>query len=61
MADYLKMYYALCSGVSKVVDDMPEMNIFRPYRQRLIDLLQEAEDIYIDTDNVVQIQSDKKT
>ena len=49
MSDYQKMYYAVCAGVSNVVDEMPETAAFQKYRQRLIDILQEAEDIYIET------------
>ena len=60
MADYRKMYYALCSGVSKVLDDMPDREPFTDYR-RLETLLREAEEIYIETANVIDLPGEKKT
>ena len=53
MPDYQKMYYILCAGVSDVIDDMPDCGLFRPYRQRLESLLLEAEEVYIQTDNLL--------
>ena len=53
MADYQKMYHILCAGVSSVIDDMPDCGLFRPHRQRLKSLLLEAEEVYIQTDNVL--------
>ena len=60
MADYKKMYYTLCAGVSNVLDDMPDREPFREYYLRLEALLQEAEDIYIDTANVIDLSGEKK-
>ena len=60
MADYREMYYTLCAGVSKVLDDMPDREPFRKYYHRLEALLQEAEDIYIDTANVIDLPAESK-
>ena len=58
MPDYRRMYYTLCAGVSGLLDDMrPEEN--EPIYRRLEMLLQEAEDIYIKTADVIQLP-DKK-
>ena len=59
MADYRKMYYALCSGVSKVLDDMPEQEPFTDYYRQLETLLREAEEIYIETANVIDLPPEK--
>ena len=61
MADYREMYYTLCAGVSKVLDDMPDREPFKEYYQRLEALLQEAEDIYIETSNVIDLPGEPKT
>ena len=60
MADYREMYYTLCAGVSKVLDDMPDREPFREYFRRLKELLQEAEDIYVDTANVIDLPQEPK-
>ena len=61
MADYQKMYYALCSGVSKMLDDMPDREPFTDYYRRLETLLQEAEEIYIETANVIDLPGEQKS
>ncbi len=55
MPNYQKMYYILCAGVSAVIDDMPDCGLFRCYRQDLQSLLLEAEEVYIQTDNVISL------
>ena len=49
MPDYQKMYYAVCSGVSRVLDHMPDNDLFRETKKQLADVLLEAEEIYIET------------
>ena len=49
------MYYAVCSGVSSVLDDMPDGDAFREIRKRLTDVLLEAEDIYINTADILEM------
>lgn len=49
MPDYQRMYAVLCAGVSEVLDDMEGKEELRDWFQRLKALLNEAEDIYIDT------------
>ena len=49
MADYAKMYAVLCAGVSDVLDDMEGKAELQAYFQRLKELLNKAEDIYIET------------
>ena len=44
MADYQKMYYLLCSAASKAIDAPPE-----EARRILQNALDEAEEIYLDT------------
>lgn len=56
MADYRRMYYTLCAGVSVLLDDMPADGVYQSVYQRLELLLQEAEDIYIETADVVWLE-----
>ena len=49
MADYRRMYSTLCAGVSEVLDDMQGQPDLETFYLRLQDLLNQAEDIYIDT------------
>ena len=49
MADYQRMYALLCSEVSKALDSIPEAEPFLDLRRRLLDALEQAENIYIDT------------
>ena len=49
MPDYQRMYAVLCAGVSEALDDMEGKEELRDRSQRLKALLNEAEDIYIDT------------
>ena len=49
MADYEKMYAVLCAGVSEVLDEMEGKEECREYFRRLKELLNRAEDIYIET------------
>ncbi len=61
MADYRKMYSILCAGVSALLDDMPPVGDFEPFYHRLEALLHEAEEIYIETADVIHLpdRSDK--
>ena len=59
MADYREMYYTLCAGVSKVLDDMPDREPFTDYYRRLEALLREAEEIYIETANVIDLPEER--
>ena len=64
MPDYRKMYYVLCAGISSLLDDMPERTDLQSIYQRLEALLHEAEDIYIDTADVIRLEdypSENKT
>ena len=56
MPDYRRMYYALCAGISSLLDDMQESRELESIYQRLETLLHEAEDIYIDTADVIRIE-----
>ena len=55
------MYYLLRAGVSSVLDDMRADGEFQSIYQRLETLLQEAEEVYIETSNVIPLadQSEK--
>ena len=44
MPDYQKMYYAVCSGVSRVLDHIPDNDLFRETKKQLADVLLEAEE-----------------
>ncbi len=61
MPDYRRMYYLLRAGVSSVLDDMRADGEFQSIYQRLETLLQEAEEVYIETSNVIPLadQSEK--
>ena len=56
MPDYRRMYYVLCAGISSLLDDMQESRGMDSVYQRLETLLREAEDIYIDTADVIRIE-----
>ena len=56
MPDYQRMYYVLCAGISSLLDDMLERREQDSIYQRLETLLHEAEDIYIDTADVIRIE-----
>ena len=56
MPDYRRMYYTLCAGISSLLDDMQESREMGSIYQRLETLLHEAEDIYIDTADVIRIE-----
>ena len=56
MPDYRRMYYTLCAGVSAVLDDMQEREEFPGVYYRLEALLQEAENIYIETADVIRLE-----
>ena len=56
MPDYRRMYYVLCAGISSLLDDMQERRELDSIYQRLETLLHEAEDIYIDTADVIRIE-----
>ena len=60
MADYKRMYQTLCAGVSAVLDEMPPEGPFAAYHKKLEALLLEAEDIYIDTENLVPLDPAKR-
>ena len=53
---YRRMYYTLCAGVSALLDDIPQDGAYQSLYQRLELLLQEAEDIYIETADVIRIE-----
>lgn len=53
--DYRRMYYTLCSGVSALLDDMRPDGENESIYHRLEMLLQEAEDIYIETADIIQL------
>ena len=55
------MYYLLCAGVSDVLDDMRAEGEFQSVYKRLEMLLQEAEDIYIETANVIPLADLKES
>ena len=48
MADYRKMYYAVCAAASKAVDLIPDIPANHMARMVLLEALSEAEDIYLD-------------
>ena len=54
--DYRRMYYALCAGVSALLDDMQADGAYQSVYRRLELLLQEAEDIYIETADVIRME-----
>ncbi len=54
--DYRRMYYVLCAGISSLLDDMQERRELDSTYQRLETLLHEAEDIYIDTADVIWME-----
>ena len=54
MPDYRRMYYVLCAGISSLLDDIQETGAPSSIYQRLETLLHEAEDIYIDTADVIR-------
>ena len=56
MPDYRRMYYVLCAGISSLLDDMLENREMESIYQRLETLLHEAEDIYIDTADVIRLE-----
>ena len=56
MPDYRRMYYVLCAGISSLLDDMQERRELDSTYQRLETLLHEAEDIYIDTADVIWME-----
>ena len=56
MPDYQRMYYVLCAGVSSLLDDIQERGEFQGVYQRLETLLHEAEEIYIDTADVLRLE-----
>ena len=56
MPDYRRMYYTLCAGVSALLDDIQVEGAYQSVYQRLELLLQEAEDIYIETADVIRLE-----
>lgn len=56
MPDYKTMYQILCSGVSEVLDDIQGVREYEYIFSRLKLLLNEAEDVYIDTANIIQLR-----
>ena len=54
--DYRRMYCVLCAGISSLLDDMQESREMGSNYHRLETLLHEAEDIYIDTADVIRIE-----
>ncbi len=56
MPGYRMMYYTLCAGVSAVLDDMQERGEFPGVYYRLEALFQEAENIYIETADVIRLE-----
>ena len=50
MTDYRKMYYTLCAAASAALDLLPENEENRPGLETLQKALDEAEEIYIATD-----------
>ncbi len=59
MPDYRRMYYTLCAGVSGLLDDMRPDGENESIYHRLEMLLQEAEDIYIETADIIQLPEKK--
>ncbi len=60
MPDYRRMYHVLCAGVSALLDDMPSDGAFQSVYQRLELLLHEAEDIYIETADVIDLEQERR-
>ena len=61
MPDYKTMYQILCSGVSEVLDDIQGVREYEHIFSRLKMLLNEAEDVYIDTANIISIREKSDT
>lgn len=68
MADYRKMYYALCKAIDDVIDPLEYIPFAAPYAQQLCKALLEAEEIYIATTpyaekaeahKIIQIKTDE--
>lgn len=60
MPNYQKMYYILCSGVSAILDDIQGKHEYEGLYGRLKLLLNEAEDVYIDTANIIPLNTSSK-
>ena len=60
MPNYQKMYYILCSGVKAILDDMEGKHEYESLYGRLKLLLNEAEDVYIDTANIIPLNTSSK-
>lgn len=56
MPDYRRMYYTLCAGVSALLDDIQADGAYQNVYRRLELLLQEAEDIYIETADIIRME-----
>ncbi len=54
--DYRRMYYTLCAGVSALLDDIQADGAYQSIYRRLELLLQEAEDIYIETAGIIRLE-----
>lgn len=52
MADYQKMYALLCGSIDDVIDGLEKIPLALPYANMLKKALLDAEEIYIQTDNL---------
>lgn len=59
MPDHKKMYLVLCDAVAEALDKMPRIVDNTYVRKRLVDGMQAAEDLYVDTDE--QPETEKGT
>ncbi len=54
MPDYQKMYYTVCAAASQALDALPVISGNALSRKTLETALLEAEDIYIETSDIIQ-------